>query len=798
MSRVFEIVTPDGSRHFSDTDLPLAIGSGGDAQIQLLEKNDRKASAWLAESRGYLFLQAAEDGEPVYHNNEHLQSSSTWIKSGDSTRIGSTLLDWVIAGDRVEVRLRRTDDNVLTPPPVIPGDSGVRKTLPRVRPPARQPGRKRLLTAVGTLFLLLVLATVFVLTAQRFEPVIRPQPESLRVSGFPPAIKIGHTFLALAGTYTLEAEKTGYFPLSEQIVIPGDGEKSTKEFTLKKLPGLVDIRSRPVDGADVSVDEKPVGKTPLSGLELAGGSHLLRVEKERYIPREQLLEVTGAGVLQSVVVDLQPGWGTVVLRSEPAGATVSLDNRDLGRTPLTVELMAGVVQLVFGREGFSDVKLELAVVAGRQLEPEPVRLVPAPARVLLRSDPSGAMILLGQTFAGTTPVTLNLPSGTPQKIRLQLSGHEPVTLKRSFQPGSEQKITVSLKPVYGTILLVTDPVDATLLIDGRAHGPATGRLRLTTREHRLTVRARGFEDATRIIVPEKGVSRQVEIRLRKKGEGAATVSSLPVNRNKKMIDLGPATVRMGAARREPGRRANEQERTVELARPFELAGALVTNGEFRRFKPAHRSGTVGRFTLDGDKQPVVNVSWQDAARYCNWLSRQQGLPAFYRAQGKTMVAVRPFNTGYRLPTEAEWAFAARMAGRKNRARYPWPGKFPPRIQAGNFGDESARGLLAVVIRDYNDGFAVTSPVGSFPKNPAGFFDLGGNVSQWCHDWYTPYAGIGEQKIRVDTMGPGSGTHHVVRGSSWRDATITSLRLSYRGYSKVAKDDIGFRVARYVR
>ena len=796
MSRIFELITTEGIRRFSDSDLPLAIGSGTDAHIYLPE-GIRKTSAWLAESRGYLFLQAAEDGEPVYHNDELVQASSVWIKSGDTTRIGSTLLGWHIVGDRVEIRLYRAGENVLTPPAVAPDNRGGAKTLPRVRTdePKRAPRKQRWLP-VGLFFAVLVLASVFLLTAQRFEVDVQPEPDSMTVSGFPLVAKIGDTFLALDGTYTLKAEKSGYKPLSEQIIVENGGDKKIT-FSLEKLPGRVDIVSRPVDGAAVYVDDNPIGTTPLSGVELAAGSHLLRVEKERYLPLEQPLGVTGAGVLQSVVVDLQPGWGTVSLRSDPVGAIVIRDDKVLGETPLTIELMAGKVLLQLKKEKFSPAELELAVIAGQELEPEPVRLVPAPATITLRSDPAGAMVSIGSTFAGTTPVTLELPSGVEQNIHLQLAGYEPVTLKQKFLPGSEQEIFRALQAVYGTVLLSTDPVDATLLIDGKPHGPATGRLRLTTREHRLTVRAKGFEDAIKTVVPKKGVSQQVEIRLQKKGETAATMTR-PVKKNKKMIRLGPATVQMGAARREPGRRANEQERTVQLSRSFQLAIAPVTNGEFRRFKPSHRSGSAGGRTLDGEKQPVVNVSWEDAAQFCNWLSLKQGLPEFYKKQGKTMVPVSPVNTGYRLPTEAEWAFAARIAGRQERARYPWPGKFPPRVLSGNFGDESARTLLPVVIRGYNDGFAVTAPVGSFPKNPGGFFDLGGNVSQWCHDWYTPYAGIGEQKAGVDTMGPGSGTHHVVRGSSWRDATISSLRLSYRGYSKVAKNDIGFRVARYLQ
>lgn len=797
MSRVFEILTPDGSRSFSDADLPLAIGSGVDAHIQLPQGNGRKQSAWVAESRGYLFLQAVEDGEPVYHNDEHLKASSVWIKSGDTTRVGTSLLDWSIAGDRVEVRLRSATGNGLIPPPTSPVDRSVLKPLPRVPADARKAGGKRRLLAMGALFLLLTLATVFILTAQRIELVVQPDPDVIKVSGFPPAIKVGDTFLALAGTYTLEAEKTGYAPLSERITI-AQGEENSKVFTMEKLPGLVEINSRPVDGADVFVDGSHLGKTPLSGVELAAGSHRLLVKKERYLPGEQALEVTGAGVLQSVVVQLRPGWGTVVLMTDPVGAAVSQDDQVLGTTPLSVDLMAGQASVWFRKEKFLPADLELNVVAGQRLEPEPVRLVPSPAKVHLRSVPAGATVSAGGNFSGTTPLSLDVASGVEQEIRLQLSGYASVTLKRRFQPGSEEELVVPLQPVYGTVLLTTDPVEATLLIDGKLQDSATGRFRLTTREHRLTVRAEGYEPVTRTITPQQGVSRQLHIRLREKGEPAAAVSSRPDRKNTKMIALGPATVQLGAARREPGRRANEQERTVQLSRPFLLGVKAVTNGEYRRFDPSHRSGSVGRLSLDGEKQPVVNVGWEEAARYCNWLSVQQGLPEFYQKQGKTMVAVKPVNTGYRLPTEAEWAFAARMAGRRERGRYPWSGKFPPRELTGNFGDESARGLLPVVIRGYNDGFAVTSPVGSFPKNPGGFFDLGGNVSQWCHDWYTPYAGLGEQKTVTDTMGPENGTHHLVRGSSWRDATITSLRLSYRGYGKAAKDDIGFRVARYVR
>ena len=86
---------------------------------------------------------------------------------------------------------------------------------------------------------------------------------------------------------------------------------------------------------------------------------------------------------------------------------------------------------------------------------------------------------------------------------------------------------------------------------------------------------------------------------------------------------------LGAPRRQPGRRANEAERNVRLVRPFYIGTHEVTNGEFRQWKEEHSSRAIKNQALDMDKQPVSSVTWQEAALFCNWLSRQAGLPPFY-------------------------------------------------------------------------------------------------------------------------------------------------------------------------
>src|SRR5690606_14932461 len=121
----------------------------------------------------------------------------------------------------------------------------------------------------------------------------------------------------------------------------------------------------------------------------------------------------------------------------------------------------------------------------------------------------------------------------------------------------------------------------------------------------------------------------------------------------------------------------ETLRRVKLNRAFYLGAHEVTNAEFRMFRAEHDSGEFAGLTLNDDEQPVVNVGWNDAARYLNWLSIRDGLQPVYEERGGNMEPVRPLRNGYRLPTEAEWAWAARFAERETALVYPWGTELPP-------------------------------------------------------------------------------------------------------------------------
>jgi formylglycine-generating enzyme required for sulfatase activity len=264
-----------------------------------------------------------------------------------------------------------------------------------------------------------------------------------------------------------------------------------------------------------------------------------------------------------------------------------------------------------------------------------------------------------------------------------------------------------------------------------------------------------------------------------------------------MVLIEGGRFRTGAPRREPGRRSNETQRDVELTRPFYVSVTEISNRAFRRFRPGHLSGAVRGHNLEVDTHPVVRVGWEDAAQYCNWLSQQESLEPFYEKVSGRMVAVRPSTHGYRLPTEAEWAWVARYAPDGRSRKYPWGQVLPVTAGSGNYADQQADDLLATALDEYDDGYPVTAPVDSFSPDDRGMFNLGGNVAEWVHDIYTVY-GSGESTVVLDPLGPIDGELHVIRGSSWMDATVSELRLTFRDYGKGGRPDLGFRIARYAQ
>jgi formylglycine-generating enzyme required for sulfatase activity len=450
-----------------------------------------------------------------------------------------------------------------------------------------------------------------------------------------------------------------------------------------------------------------------------------------------------------------------------------------------------------------------------------VRLGVPDGRLAVRSSPSGANVTIGGAYRGRTPLEIEVRPDLSQAIGVQREGYEPAQREVSVASGERVVAEFALTPILGEVTVRATPADAQVYVDGAARGIVGQTLQLPATAHVLEVRKPGYVTHRATVTPRPGLPQYLEVTLREAVGGAttetaagvadaaggagtaSTAGSAPASlassirtkagQDLKLVPAGEFT--LGSPRREAGRRANESQRAVKLERRFYLALHEVTNAEFKQFRPAHRSGFVMQQTLDLDRQPVANVTWQDAVAYCNWLSTQDGLPAAYTEQGGRLVPVVPVNTGYRLPTEAEWEYAARSSGGGLR-KYPWGDALPVPPGAGNFADLKAQPLVPQVLTDYDDGYAASAPVGSFTANPLGFFDLGGNVAEWTHDLYTVQPASGT--VTVDPSATGAGAVHVIRGSSWKQSGVTELRLAFRDYGDGRRNDLGFRIARYAQ
>ncbi|MFP4381341.1 MAG: SUMF1/EgtB/PvdO family nonheme iron enzyme [Candidatus Sumerlaeia bacterium] len=213
--------------------------------------------------------------------------------------------------------------------------------------------------------------------------------------------------------------------------------------------------------------------------------------------------------------------------------------------------------------------------------------------------------------------------------------------------------------------------------------------------------------------------------------------------------------------------------------PYWIGKFEITNEQYRVFKPEHDSGSYYRgnaVSLNDPKQPVVRIRWDDAVAYCEWLSKISGKK-------------------FRLPTEAQWEFAAK-AGAKDICY--WGNEYENLGQYENLMDLAAREQNPRWRNSFEfmDRYSATAPVGSYKPNPFGIYDMMGNVAEMCRDGYEPnfYENMATRDPFNDIETRGAAWKSM-RGGSFLTYKPIELRSSYRGRlsTRHAIEYVGFRV-----
>jgi formylglycine-generating enzyme required for sulfatase activity len=795
----------EGERRIGADRLPLRVGTTSECELRLPGPGGEPV-ALLDLLDGTPFVQPVGRTATLAINGDILDTSRRLV-DGDELQFFGSRIVVTIVDDRLLLDVRLEDSAYVTRPPEVAEDEAVLdeeaiaptafkravETSARIEKERTSPLRY----IVGGLLIFLLSASYLLFSAKsvQFE-IDPPEPDGFSITGGWFRLPVGNRILLRKGNYTVNVEKQGYFDVKQTFVV-GDEPSMTLRLAMRKKPGRLHVRVEPAADAIVTIDESQVGKAPFGPVELQPGQHMVEVESERFLPFKGIVDIPGLDLDRYYSVQLVPRWAEVRIESEPSGARILAGDAEVGETPATIELLEGTHELTLAKDGFAawdgTVVAEPNVAQRLPL----IALQPADARLIVNTIPRGANITVNGRYRGQSPLTLSLTPDVDYEIGLSKAGYGVTKRSLRLESNASEAITVDLSARLGTVTVVVQPEDATVYVDGRARGRGKTTVRLSSAPHSIEVRRPGYVSWKRTVTPRPGYPQTLSASLRSEASIAEerVAKTLTSSGGQTMRRVEPATFSMGASRAEVGRRANEVIIPVTITRPFLISVNEVTNKEFAEFRANHDSGSSQHVSLAADNNPVANVTWEDAIQYCNWLSQKEGRTPAYKHEFGKWVAVYPLSDGYRLPTEAEWSLAMRYAGQRQARKFPWGRNWPPPKDSGNFADRSALELVPTILPAYDDGFPSTAPVGSFKPNALGIYDGGGNVAEWVNDLYTvPTPGITTPV--VDPTGPDRGTSHVIRGSSWRHAGQTELRLSYRDFGTKARADVGFRVARF--
>jgi formylglycine-generating enzyme required for sulfatase activity len=392
----------------------------------------------------------------------------------------------------------------------------------------------------------------------------------------------------------------------------------------------------------------------------------------------------------------------------------------------------------------------------RELAPSPPKPPEKPTAIVVQTSPS-AEIYLDDEYRGRASaegrLVIRSAKPGPHKLRVSLRGKKEFRQSFTVQAGQENSIEAPLPDLAGSIRVRT-LAGAEVILDSSSQGMADASGQLVVQEvapgsHQLRVRAQGKREFRQSITVLAGQEAGIEARLENLGPTPGEVRENSKD-GLKYSWIPPGTFMMGCS---PGdSECHDREKPahqVTITRAFWIGQTPVTVGAYKRF-----AGTTGRQmppapdfnnSWANENMPIVNVAWDDAQAYCGWM-------------------------GGRLPTEAEWEYAAR--GGSTEARY---------------------GPIDEIAWYSQNSGGQTHDVAQKRANRFGLYDVLGNVWEWVSDWYDQ--NYYQSSPSQDPTGSASGQFRVLRGGSWvNDNDPRVVRVSYRNRLHPVDWDnaVGFR------
>lgn len=547
------------------------------------------------------------------------------------------------------------------------------------------------------------------------------------------------------GSRRLTIKLEGYLPLDVNFseyginslegktvyVLTLSGVTGTQQLEAPKTKtGWIILDSEP-SGASVYIKDEFVGNTPLSNYKQAYGTYQYRLESPNYHSATGKIELNSGRYEQKVV--LKPAFGSISVNSSIAGAKILLDGRQTGKqTPATLtEIPSGTHTITLQMDKYAPRQQEVMVEDGQTANIF-MALDARFARITINSL-DGAEIYSNGKLLGKGRISEDMMEGY-YDLEARLDHHKSVTKQIQVVAGLPQDVLLKPIPKYGSIDIVSTPHNATVKINGKEVGKTPLSIdNLLEGEYKVDVSLDGYTNESRVVSILENETAAVETSLKKEMQPASYTGSINEGNFEiftvndvsfKMIRIEGGTFTMGATEEQGKKTDNDEYPTHRVTlSTYHIGETEVTQALWEAVMGSNPS------YFNGKNHPVEQVSWNDCQEFVARLSSLTGRK-------------------FRLPTEAEWEFAARGGNRSKG--YIYSGSNTEN-DVSWIGSNSQSG---------------THEVKTKLANELGLYDMSGNVSEWCQDRYGEY----NSSDQTNPEGPSSGNYRVLRNSGWSSAS----------------------------
>ena len=539
-----------------------------------------------------------------------------------------------------------------------------------------------------------------------------------------------HTWMIKCNMYHTES---GTVTLNDRTVI---------DKKLRPNYGFLNISTTPEQDAKVFVDEEYVGLSPVKTDKLKSGTHTVRVMKDMYKMAEKSFTVND-GQTTNATLNMSANFVTLTLIVD-TDSDIYVDEEYKGKGKWTGRLSEGFHIFEARKTNHKPSKKSMDLVLGENKTITLAAPTPINGEIEINTTPMGATIYIdGKSYVETPNYISDILIGEHE---LKLTKQGCAEIKKTIVIKEGEALTINETLQTGKeISISTSQSGDKIYVDGNYIGTSPISSNLSYGSHEIKAERNGKTVSKTINVMQSGG--ETNVKLTFFGNQTFTVNGVSFT----MIAVEGGTFKMGATSEQGGDADNDEKpvHNVTLS-DYYIGETEVTQELWQAVMGKNPSN------FKGNKKPVEQVSWNDCQEFIKKLNQLTG-------------------KNFRLPTEAEWEYAARGGNKSQGYKY------------------SGSNTIDNVAWYTSNSGSQTHDVKTKQANELGIYDMSGNVYEWCQDWYG--SNYYSSSPETNPTGPTSGSYRVLRGGSWNNRA-RYCRVSYRGsyYPGFGFNYFGFRLA----